>query len=384
MKKHGLILILMSQILFLTGCWDRTEINDLAFVIASGVDKVGQDRYRVAVQIPLPSSLGGAGSSGGGGGTSGEGPVAVLVGTGDNIRQSIEDIQARLSRNIFFGHRRVYIIGEDLARQGIKEALNSTFIHPQSRLSTFLVISKGEAYEMLKAQPRMEQFAGEAIREMSKTTINMKIKDAFQDFDRPGKEIILPYIEATGTTEKEKDGKEILMGSYAIFKNDKMLFTTNKSESQGVMWLNDRMNKKSFTFNGLKNKEITVQIIDSSVKTRYRLKDGKPTFDLSIRASGNLLDNEPDLRIEDPKTYNLMIKNMEAMVKKNVKTVLDHAHSEGADIFGFGWYVYRNHYHEWKNNWKDKWDTILPELKVNIHVDADIQRTTNSGTIERK
>ncbi|WP_462409595.1 Ger(x)C family spore germination protein [Neobacillus sp. Marseille-QA0830] len=384
MKKLRLILILTLLLFILTGCWDRTEINDLAFVLATSVDEAGPEKYRVGIQVPLPSSLGGAGSSGGGGGTSGGGPASILVGTGDNIRQSLEDVQARLSRKIFFGHRRVFIIGEDLAKHGIQEALHATFIHPQSRLSTFLVISKGEAVKMLQAQPRMEQFSAEAIREMSKTSLNMTAMDAMQDMSRPGKDMIVPWIEHTGTTKKEKNGKEILMGSYAIFKNDKLIFTTNKSESQGIMWLKERMVRKPFSFEVLKNKEISVQIINSSINPDFRMIDGKPVFGLSVRAIGILLENEPDLRIEDPQTYNLIIRKMEAMIKTNINDILHHAHSEGADIYGFGWNLYRNHYRDWKNNWEQNWDTILPTLKVNIHVDADIQRTTNTGNIERK
>ncbi|WP_042464000.1 Ger(x)C family spore germination protein [Neobacillus dielmonensis] len=384
MKKLRLILCFTLPLFILTGCWDRTEINDNAFVLATSVDKAPKEKYKVAIQIPLPSSMGGSGSSGGGGGTSGGGPISVLVGTGDNIRQSLEDVQARLSRKIFFGHRRVFIIGEDLAKHGIKEALLATFIHPQSRLSTFLVISKGEAVKMLQAQPKMEQFSGEAIREMSKTSLNMTAMDAMQDLSRPGKDIVAPVIESTGTTKKEKNGKEILMGSYALFNKDKMVFTTNKSESQGIMWLNEKMVKKPFSFQVLKNKEISVQIINSSIKPAFQIVNGKPSFDLKVRAIGILLENEPDLRIEDPKTYHLIIKKMEEMIKSNIKAVLDHAHSEGIDVYGFGWYLYRNHYHEWKNNWEEDWEKTLPTLKVNIHVDSDIQRTTNTGNIERK
>lgn len=59
MKKtiYKCVLPLLICIL-LTGCWDRTEINDIAFVVSSAIDKK-KDQYRVAMQIPLVGQLGG-------------------------------------------------------------------------------------------------------------------------------------------------------------------------------------------------------------------------------------------------------------------------------------------------------------------------------------
>ncbi|MGJ7909674.1 Ger(x)C family spore germination protein [Neobacillus sp. LXY-1] len=381
--KKSLPLLCLLCLIMLTGCWDRQEINDIAFVVATGVDKGDRHNYRFSVQIPLPSSLGGSGSSGGGGGTSGEGPFFVAQGTGGNLREGMEDIQIRLSRKLYFAHRRVLIIGEDLAKQGITETLNAVFIQPQSRISTFIVISKGDAVKMLNTQPRMEQFSGEAIREMAKASTNTTVKDALQDLNRPGKDTIIPVIENTGTLKKEKNGKEILMSSFGVFKGDKMLFLTNKNESQGILWLLEKMAKKTYSFPVDENQEITLQIIDSSVKTNFQSVHDRPVFDLTIKLNGTLLENEPNLRIEDPSTYHLITKKMEKQIKDDIDSIISHTHSQGVDPFGFGWYLYRNHNIQWENKWQKNWGKILSDLKVNVKVDADIQRITNSGKVEK-
>lgn len=383
MKQNCHLFMIISLALLLTGCWDRIEINDLAYVVATGVDKGKKDTYRFSVQIPLPSSLGGTGSSGGGGGTSGEGPFFIAQGTGGNLRQGMEDIQTRLSRKIYFGHRRVLIIGEELASKGVMETLNEVFIQPQSRISTYLLISKGDAVKLLETQPRMEQYSGEAIREMAKANLGITVKDVIEDINRPWKEPIIPLIEPTGMIKKDKNGKEILMSSFAIFKGDKLSFTTNKKESQGVLWLLEKMKKKAFTFKVAKNREITVQIIDNNLDQKLNIVNGKPTFNLKIRVTGTLLENEPDFRLEDPETYHMVIGKMEQEVKSNIRTILDHSHSQGVDVNGFGWYLYKTHHQKWISNWEKDWENTLADLKVSIKVDADIQRMTNSGRIEK-
>ncbi|GJM76942.1 hypothetical protein HMSSN036_91580 [Paenibacillus macerans] len=61
------LLTLVLIPVLLTGCWDRIEVNDIAFVLGSSTDRE-DGLIRSTVQIALPSQLGGAGSQGGGGG----------------------------------------------------------------------------------------------------------------------------------------------------------------------------------------------------------------------------------------------------------------------------------------------------------------------------
>lgn len=41
----------------LTGCWDRTEINDLAFVLAGGFDLAENGQLEATLQIALPTEV---------------------------------------------------------------------------------------------------------------------------------------------------------------------------------------------------------------------------------------------------------------------------------------------------------------------------------------
>jgi len=383
MRHIKLFILLVGSVFLLTGCWDRTEINDMAFVVATGVDKGPNNDYRVSVEVPLPSSMGGAGSRGGGGGTSGKEPFYVAQGTGGNTRMGLEDIQLRLSRQLYFGHRRVTIFGEDMAKLGITEILNAVFIQPQSRISTLILVSKGDAVNLLKTQPRMERYSGEAMREMAKTGLNMTVMDALEDLDRPGKDMIIPVVEPTGTLKRDPKGTEIIMQNFALFKGDKLAFMTNLKESLGILWLEKKMKRKSMPFSVEKDKQISVRIVDNNVKTRVRIVNGNPVFTLAIKATGILLENEPNLRLEDPETYHFTLSKMEKEIKNQIQTLLTHAHNEGSDVFGFGWYLYRNHHQEWEDNWGKNWEQHLKDLKVNVTVDADIQRSTNSGLIEK-
>lgn len=59
MKRTGLLLcICISIVVFVTGCWNRRELNELAIAVGMGIDKSG-DQYEVSVQVVEPSEVAG-------------------------------------------------------------------------------------------------------------------------------------------------------------------------------------------------------------------------------------------------------------------------------------------------------------------------------------
>src|SRR5690606_14741135 len=99
------------------GCWDRIEINDVAFVLATALDKEDDGSYRYSALIPLPGQMGG--TQGGGGGTGGSGPYYIESEVGRNFSDAQNKLQKRMARNIFHDHRRVIVISEAIAEESL-------------------------------------------------------------------------------------------------------------------------------------------------------------------------------------------------------------------------------------------------------------------------
>ncbi|WP_053363051.1 Ger(x)C family spore germination protein [Bacillus sp. FJAT-27251] len=381
MKRRTFILILLTALTFLlTSCWDRREINDMAFVIATGFDKGSEPGTIVSsVQVPLISAMGGAGSSGGGGGTSGASPYFVDGAEGRNVRESNMNLQQRMSRNLYFAHRRVVVIGEDLAKAGMKEILNLILIEPQSRLSTFLLMSKGKASEMLNTPSQFEKLPGEAIREMAKNSIGVNANDVLQEMQSPGLEPIIPVVEKGSTHIKTETSSKMLMNRFAVLKDDKVRFTTNEEESGGVLWIRNKMRDKSITFPYKNEGEISLKIIQGNMRKKMKMVRGRPSFTITVNTTGILMENEPYVNLEHAESYQKMIQEFEKAVKKQITALLKHAHAEGSDVVGFGYYLYRNHNRSWEKEWQKDWRERLKDLEVTVNVEGDIQRMTNIG-----
>lgn len=375
-KKFGLIL----SLLVLTGCWDRREVNDLAFVTMTGYDKIDENQFRTSVQIPLPGAMGGAGSTGGGGGTKG-GPYYIDSEIGRNIRESNDLLQRRMSRKNNFSHRRVIIIGEELARSGFKKTLDVLLDQPQSRITAYVLLTKGEALQILNAEPHLEKLSSEALRELSKENEGINVKNVLNDIWRPGKDPVIPVVlnnETENGTSKDKK-KEAQLEGYAILKEDKLVFFTNSEETIGAKFLLNKKNHKNYTFPVEENGEVNVHFEKVNNKVSYRLINGKPIFTISFNISASVMQNEPNLELNDQETYDQVTKSLESSIQKQVLTLLNHSKSEGIDVYGLGWYLFRHENRLWEQNLKESWREILPELEVNVKVSSKITRSINPG-----
>ncbi|MGZ4160650.1 MAG: Ger(x)C family spore germination protein, partial [Neobacillus sp.] len=59
MSRHrALCLILVISLFFLSGCWDRTELNDLAIELGWGLDQAKNNRVQISAQFIIPSKIG--------------------------------------------------------------------------------------------------------------------------------------------------------------------------------------------------------------------------------------------------------------------------------------------------------------------------------------
>ncbi|UFU00614.1 Ger(x)C family spore germination protein [Radiobacillus kanasensis] len=381
MTIYKRIYLLILCLFLLTGCWDRVEVNDLAFVTASGFDKLEENKLRTSVQVPLPGNMGGAGSSGGGGGSGGESPFYVDSGVGRNIRESNDDLQQRMSRKLYFSHRRVLVFGENIARGGFKKSLDVVIEQPQSRLSAYVLVTRGEAMEVLNATPHFEQFSAETMREMAKSGFGITVKDVMNQIDKPGKDPVIPIVETTKTEneypEDQKD--EIMISGAAILKDDKLKYFANKEESLGAFWLFEETPEKNYTFSVKEDGEINVSIDDKKIRTSYTTSGGSPSFSLTIDVQARVMQNEANLDLDMDANYQLAVKNMEKKIKQEINALLEHSMSEGIDVYGFGWYLFQHVNKQWEKKWADNWRNTLKEMKIDVNVNATIQQTTNPG-----
>ncbi|KNB72658.1 Ger(x)C family spore germination protein [Brevibacillus reuszeri] len=373
------MMALLLSLVVIGGCWDRREVNDMAIVIAMAMDKEPNGSYRLSVQVPLVSNLGGP-SGGGGGGKSGGKSFYVDSAVGTTIREANNTIQSRMSRHLYYAHHRVVVIGEKLAKEGFSDALDIVSRFPENRLTAYIVMTKGRAIDLLNAEPQFERFSGEAIREIVKSeSIPVTIKDISQMLNTPGVDAFLPIFAAVDTHPKGKS-KELESVGIGTFRKDKLIATYTNYEMAGLRWFH-RTEPLTMNVNLGPKKILSISFQNARAKVNPSFAGGHIHFNIEVHGSAYVTENHSSLDLSQEVNSKLLEDKLSQQIKNDVKKVMEQIKQTKSDTIGLGIVLARNFPKEWKEKYRSTWDKEIPkityQIKSKVQV-VDIGQTTKN------
>ncbi|AFC32877.1 germination protein, GerC family [Paenibacillus mucilaginosus 3016] len=377
-------------ILTLTGCWNRVEVNDLALIMAAGIDKKDEDGIELTAQIFIPKSGGaqqGGGSTSGSGGAQGQ--TLVRTGRGVTIADAMSKLQEALPRKIFWGHTEVFIIGEQLARSGIREQLDFILRFPQMRERSSIFICKGTAKQVMEASPPLERSTSEVLREMTKSKqgLSLTVNELAQMLSGDSKAAIIPWVEPLPADRGNRDQQPIpyIMGT-AVFKKDQMIGRIDDKTTRGVLWLRDEVERAIVTVAPeIADKGyVSFVLLRSSTELIPSVKGDQWSMTVKIETEDDVIQNTTKLDIMKPEITNSLEKELEKDIISRVNLALTKAQKERkVDIFGFNEVFHRHYPKQWEQI-KENWEEKFPEIEVRVLADAKIRRPgsiTSGGTL---
>jgi spore germination protein KC len=388
-RKMPAVIMLLAAALPLAGCWDRKEINDVAFVIATAIDLEPGGQYRVTVQVPLTEQMGGP--KGGGGGTGGGGKIYFIDSdTGSTIREAFAKIQNRSSRRIFLAHRRVLIIGEELARsRGIRVTFEAISRYSENRLTSFMVVSKGKAMDLLNAQPNEERFSGEAIRELAKSTgrIVINVKNVAQALSTAYTDPLLLILESKSIQGGKDKSTEVDVMGYAHFRQDKMVDVFDGQKLNAINWLSRQPKPYEYAISFGKGK-VNLAMLEGRMSIRPVLTNARGVI-FKFHADGRIAVNEnlSGIDLTDPGNLDRLKQAAVESLRENLLATLRQIQLRKTDPIGLGEDVWRRYPRMWVSRYSDQWRDKLSETPFDLKVNLDIVQigstTVNIAEVSR-
>jgi len=389
MIRHAaLFFVMLTLLLFATGCWSRRELNELAIVTGIAIDKM-DNKYRVSAQVVDPGEA--AGKKGAGGGA----PVRLYEASGDTVIEAIRRMTTVTPRQLYFSHLRIFVLGEELAREGIGKTLDVFSRDQQTRTDFYIVVSRGTAAKEilsiltpLEKNPSTKMFTSLEVSEKTwAPTVAIQLDVLISDIVNEGKQPVLTGIHIKGnpTMGKGKENLETIeaaanlqYGGIAVFKKDRLIGWLNEEESKGFSDLTNRLKSTVIEIACGKNEKMGIEVIRSKTKVKGKVKDGKPEIEVTIRAEANIADVACKIDLMKSKTLYNLEKEMERRVKINAERTLSKAKKLNSDILGFGEAIHRADPQYWQTAKKD-WDKQFPSLPVHIKVDVKIRHLGTIG-----
>jgi len=369
-RKPSLVLLALALLSSaLTGCWDRNELNDMAFILATGIDAAPNNRVKVSLEIPIPAKLGKKASGGS--------PFVIVSSEGATIRDIYQLNNTRMSRKVTSAHRRVVIIGEEMAKRGIRPLFDNFARVPENRLNGILVIAKGQASDLLKGKTPVDQFSWEALREIIRgrgRTVN-NVKNIAQALSLPGIDPVVVYM---GTVETKDNGPgQIKLLGYAQFKDDKMVGVYEGNEMLGIHWLVGQITPHEMTFALPSGQMMTVYVLEGATRIEPTLLPGnRVKFNIQARATCNVVEDFGELDLNDLNNARMVSQEIEKQIKKHIEQSVERMQQAGTDSVALGSRVNRKYPRAWREKLVQDWrDKGLKEAEFQIQTEVMLIHT---------
>lgn len=385
-RKIAILLVAACSMTILQGCWDRVEINDLAMVLATGIDRTKDGKVHLSIQIFIPRQSGSS-ATGGTGGSEGSpsGVTMVQTAEGLNIADAMIRLQRKISRHVFWGHCEAIVIGEKTAKLGIREYMDFLLRFSQFREHAYVYISETKAEDILSLLPPLERSSAEALREMGnmKLGTKMTVLDLAQALEGLSKSAVLSRLKiAPPEPGQNKKATMPFIFGLALIKEDREIRVVTEPMSLGVLMLLNQLDNIVLTVNPDKaNKQAAVTIKPQFIRTEFipGFADGNWTMKVNIKTKGDVILNTTDLSLLPPPNVEKIQALFEEQFKQRAEAALQLTQQKlKTDFFGYA-NAYRNHFpHKWKAK-RAQWESDLPKIKTTIHVEARILRTGKSG-----
>jgi len=406
-----IILVLLIVVLLpigTTGCYDRWEPEDLAYVLAIGFDQGVNDKLRLTLQM---ASFKGQGGGGGGGQQKGGGQsnaTESLTVECPSVFTGINMANITTSRRISLMHTKYIIFSEEMARTGdFKKYIMVLPRYREFRKSTHIIICKGKASDFIAQN---KTFLSMRPAKAFSLFLSQQVRDSFIprgrffDFYNSLKSKVEEPVAVLGGVNPLKlkqpregerresvSGGEYIAGEVprkggvkrdffgaAVFRGPKMVGELDGDETRTLGMVTGDLNRGFFTIKDPENPDCIVALdVRPARKPRIKVnvKGDRPVVDVEMRLEGEILVVQSGVRYELKEQKAVLEAAFEQYIKENSDNLVEKCQNDfRSDIFGFGRSAITHFLteKEWDNyNWPEK----FPTAQVNTKVDFIIRRT---------
>ncbi|RNA68724.1 Ger(x)C family spore germination protein [Alteribacter keqinensis] len=380
------LIVINVLLLLLSGCWDRTEIEELGFVISAAVNSVdeeseeferGTDKLATTYQIAIPGRMAGGAEET----ESSEKPFFTIKTTEKTNFSSNRNIPSRRSRRLTFEHLKVLLLDDDLVQQDMLKYTLDFYIRDHAmRRNTEIFVVEGEADEVLYDDRPPDPLTGLALQrivENDSSNLSMIEKSTISDITNSllsKSSFVVPRI-----IERQDTSYWIRGG--AIFNGD--------GEYGG--WLTDEMAvgynilvgdmKNGIVQTSLDNPEEMFVFETGRMRASVDVQAGKENtpvvYNVSLKAEGALVESW--IEREDSVTQE-SFREMEGAIEKymvsQAEAFIEKVQGElFLDFIGFSEKLRIQEFDLWRQL-KDEWEGPeghFKDVEINISADARIR-----------
>jgi spore germination protein KC len=322
-------------------------------------------------------------------------PITVYKETGPSILEALRKMTTIAPRRIYLSHLRMLVIGEEMARSGISEALDFLSRGHETRTDFFIAIAKdGRAIDIMNVLTPLEKIPAndlflslETSAKFWAPTHGIFLDELVNGLAEEGKSPAVTGIRIKGDKAKGDviqniqsivPPAELEYAGLAAFRKDKLIGWLTDDESKGFNYIQGFVKESAGHLDCPNGGRIVTDVIRTTTKVKGKVIDGKPAIDILLYAEGDIAEVACGIDLQNPESIMELSKQINENFKRLINKTINKAQNGlKTDFIGFGNIFRKSHPEEWKE-WKQDWQELFVTLPVDIHVDYRIRRI---GTI---
>lgn len=398
LKNTSIVIMCVVLLLGFNASYTSLNIDNLAYVVAIGIDVGKNDVYKVSFQfIPRSSEEKSESSTSSNGGKS-----VINTVEAPSLNTAINLTNSYLARKINLSHCKVIIFSEQVATYGISKEIYSLINNSQARPSANIIICKNSAERYIKDTnpilenlitkyyelfPNSGKYTGYIYNATLGDFFNQLVSNTCEPFAILGginsnmysNNNKISYSNNTGNMKSTETSFSGLRGSenigVAVFKNDKLVGELNATETLCLSIIKGEVSSFLIHVPNPKDSEKEIDLIIYPYSKRNVTVDivnGSPYITFSEKFVGKIYSASKDKEYLNAEE----IKNLSDLSNKYLENILKNylyktSATYGSDINDFGRYALSkfltidqfNEY-DWKNNYKNSTFKVSVDTQV--------------------
>jgi spore germination protein KC len=384
-----------------TGCNGSKELDEVAYVLAIGVDDAGGGQLDFTYEVAIPRILSGESS----GKNDSQNAVNLITITAASLAEGRNLLDSAVARAPNLSHVTTFIIGEDLARKGLADFLGPAMRFREFRGSINIVVVNGKAKDFMRQNASEEILAArwfETILSSGDET-GYFLKTTFDEFyirlksdsgspyttliginpltgEGQPRDSVIPGARTRQYLPKEvprEAGNPATVIGTAVFKEDKMVGMLPSEETRMLAMLVDHYPRGFLVVDDPLAPQHAINVnlwLGRKPKITVAILDNHATIHVNVFLEGDITSIPSGINYESDEYKGLLEQLISENVRQRMLQMLQHTQEWGADVVDFGYYV-RPHYAT-DQEFKDlHWDAIYPGAEFDVVVKTKIRRS---------
>jgi spore germination protein KC len=392
-------MILLGIGMLLTGCNGARESEEVAYIVAIGIDKAEQEgMIKVTYQIARPNVEGNKGES--------DKDIILLTNTAVTIAESLNLLNSKMALVPSMSHIKVLIVGEEIARQGLANMWGSLKRYREYRGSMFVLVARGTARAFLEENKPIFNISISKYYETmlgSGEEAGYYLRTSFHQFYvRLKSQSAQPYATLVGispisderriTTETVPGGKiegytagniplgggnPVEFAGTAMFSGDKMVGTLSTTETRMLSMLLGDYTHGFFTVVDPLDAKYFVNVIlrlGSKPDIKVVLANGHPVITVNIMLEAEISNLPSGINYEQENYLKLLEEQVNKVCQQEMINMIHHTQQVDSDVAGFGYYI-RPLFSNYQDYLDYNWCGQYKQAEVNVTIHTKVRRT---------